>query len=65
MGIEEKRIEVDLEVGDTVKVIEGPFANFTASVEDIDRAKAKIKVLVNMFGRDTPVELDFSQIEKI
>lgn len=65
MGIEEKRIEVDLEVGDTVKVIEGPFANFTASVEDIDPAKAKIKVLVNMFGRDTPVELDFSQIEKI
>ncbi len=65
MGIEEKRIDVDLEVGDTVKVIEGPFANFTASVEDIDRAKAKIKVLVNMFGRDTPVELDFSQIEKI
>ncbi len=65
MGIEEKRIEVDLEVGDTVKVIEGPFANFTASVEDIDLAKAKIKVLVNMFGRDTPVELDFSQIEKI
>jgi len=65
MGIEEKRVEVDVEVGDTVKVIEGPFANFTASVEDIDRAKAKIKVLVNMFGRDTPVELDFSQIEKI
>lgn len=65
MGIEEKRVEVDVEVGELVKVIEGPFANFTGNVEEIDRDKAKVKVLVNMFGRDTPVELDFSQIQKI
>lgn len=65
MGIDEKRVEVDVEIGESVKVVEGPFTNFTGNVEEIDRDKAKVKVLVNMFGRDTPVELDFSQIKKI
>lgn len=65
MGIDEKRVEIDVEIGEAVKVIEGPFTNFTGNVEEIDRDKTKVKVLVNMFGRDTPVELDFSQIEKI
>ena len=64
MGVEERRIEIDFEIGETVKVKEGPFANFTGSIEEIDKDKAKIKVLVNMFGRDTPVELDFTQVEK-
>ena len=59
------RIDIDFEIGETVKVKEGPFANFTGSIEEIDKDKAKIKVLVNMFGRDTPVELDYTQIEKI
>ncbi|KML36722.1 transcription termination/antitermination protein NusG [Cytobacillus firmus] len=65
MGVEEARFDINFEIGETVKVNEGPFANFTGSIEDIDKDKAKIKVLVNMFGRDTPVELDFSQIEKL
>ncbi|WP_042353723.1 transcription termination/antitermination protein NusG [Bacillus rubiinfantis] len=65
MGVEEKRIEIDYEIGETVRVKEGPFANFTGNIEEMDKDKAKLKVLVNMFGRDTPVELDFSQIDKI
>jgi transcription termination/antitermination protein NusG len=65
MGVEEKRIDVDYEIGETVRVKEGPFANFTGSVEEMDKDRSKLKVLVNMFGRDTPVELDFTQIEKL
>ena len=51
--------------GDNVKVIEGPFSNFTGSVEEIKPEKGKVKVLLNIFGRTTPVELDFMQIEKM
>ncbi|MCH6268791.1 MULTISPECIES: transcription termination/antitermination protein NusG [Neobacillus] len=65
MGVEEKRIDVNYEIGETVKVKEGPFANFTGVVEEMDKDKAKLKVLVNMFGRDTPVELEFTQIDKL
>lgn len=65
MGVEEKRIDINFELGETVRVKEGPFANFTGSIEEIEKDKSKLKVLVNMFGRDTPVELDFTQIEKL
>ncbi|MEQ2528943.1 transcription termination/antitermination protein NusG [Robertmurraya yapensis] len=65
LGVEEKRIDIDFELGETVRVKEGPFANFTGSIEDIDKDKGKLKVLVNMFGRDTPVELEFTQIDKL
>ncbi|MGG5254590.1 transcription termination/antitermination protein NusG [Neobacillus sp. SM06] len=65
MGVEEKRVDVDYELGETVKVTTGPFANFTGVIEEMDKDKAKLKVLVNMFGRDTPVELDFTQIDKL
>jgi transcription termination/antitermination protein NusG len=65
IGVNERPIDIDFEIGETVKVNEGPFANFTGSVEEIDKDKAKVKVLVNMFGRDTPVELEFTQVEKI
>ncbi|MEH7413877.1 transcription termination/antitermination protein NusG [Neobacillus drentensis] len=65
MGVEEKRVDIDYEIGETVRVKEGPFANFTGSVEEMDKDRAKLKVLVNMFGRDTPVELDFTQIDKL
>lgn len=65
LGVEEKRIDIDFELGETVRVKEGPFANFTGSIEEIDKDKAKLKVLVNMFGRDTPVELEFTQIDKL
>jgi transcription termination/antitermination protein NusG len=65
MGVDEKRVDYDFVLGETVQVKEGPFANFTGIIEEMDKDKSKLKVLVNMFGRDTPVELDFTQIEKI
>ncbi|MFB6469152.1 transcription termination/antitermination protein NusG [Cytobacillus sp. Hz8] len=65
MGVDEKRVDFNFEIGETVKVKEGPFANFTGSIEEMDKDKSKVKVLVNMFGRDTPVELEFTQIEKL
>ncbi|WLR53330.1 transcription termination/antitermination protein NusG [Bacillus tianshenii] len=65
MGMEHKSTEVDFELKETVKVTEGPFADFTGSIEEIDVDKQKVKVHVSMFGRETPVELDFTQIEKI
>lgn len=65
MGVEEKRIDVNYEIGETVQVKAGPFSNFTGTIEEMDKDKSKLKVLVNMFGRDTPVELDFTQIEKL
>lgn len=65
MGVEEKRFDVNFEIGETVKVKAGPFANFTGVIEEMDKDKSKLKVLVNMFGRDTPVELDFTQIDKL
>lgn len=65
MGMEEKRVELDFDLKETVKVIDGPFANFTGSIEEIDKDKSKVKVLVNMFGRETPVELEFSQVDKL
>jgi transcription termination/antitermination protein NusG len=65
LGFTEKSVEFDFELKETVRVNEGPFANFTGAIEDIDLDKQKVKVHVNMFGRETPVELDFSQIEKL
>lgn len=65
MGVDVERIDIDVEIGETVQVTDGPFKDFTGRVEEIDKAKGKLKISVNMFGRETPVELDFSQIEKI
>ena len=56
--------KIDFESGDNVRVVEGPFANFSASVEEVKQDKQKVKVLVSIFGRATPVELDFTQVEK-
>jgi len=58
-------IKVDFTVGDNVRVIDGPFVNFTGVISDVNLEKSKVKVLVSIFGRPTPVELDFEQIEKI
>ncbi|RBW67741.1 transcription termination/antitermination protein NusG [Bacillus taeanensis] len=65
MGMDEPRAEIDFEISENVKVTEGPFADFVGKIEEIDLDKQKVKVHVNMFGRETPVELDFTQIEKI
>ncbi|GEN46892.1 transcription termination/antitermination protein NusG [Alkalibacillus haloalkaliphilus] len=65
MGVQDNAQEIDFELKETVKVVDGPFANFTGTIENIDLDKQKIKVHVNMFGRETPVELDFTQIEKL
>jgi transcription termination/antitermination protein NusG len=57
------RVEVAYDIGDTVKVLEGPFASFNGVVEDLDFDKNKVKVSVSIFGRATPVELNFEQVE--
>lgn len=65
MGVQEEQTKVEFELKETVKVKEGPFANFMGSIEEIHPDRRKVKVHVNMFGRETPVELDFSQVEKV
>ena len=65
MGLEEVKAKIDFSLKETVKVKEGPFADFVGTIEEIQLDKHKIKVHVNMFGRETPVELDYNQVEKI
>ena len=65
MGFEITEVNVDYEVNDSVKVLDGPLTDFIGVVTEINKEKHKVKVLVSMFGRETPVELDFSQVQKI
>lgn len=65
MGIEEPKFKIDVSVGSPVKITDGPFKNMDGKITNIDEAKGKVKVLISMFGRETPVELDFLQIKKI
>ena len=65
MGIEKVYIDLDVEIGETIKVISGPFEGFMGAVEEINKEKQIVKVKVSMFGRETPVELEFSQVDKI
>jgi transcriptional antiterminator NusG len=64
-GSAEPRIRVGFEIGDSVRVMEGPFNEFMGEVDEINLDKGKVRVLISMFGRDTPVELDFIQVEKV
>jgi transcriptional antiterminator NusG len=65
MGLAEPRTKEVFDIGECVKIITGPFRNFTGIVEEIYPDKVKLKVLVTMFGRETPVEVDYSQVQKL
>ena len=64
-GVDEPKHDIDLQIGEVVNIIDGPFKGFEGSVSEIDPVKGKIKVMVSMFGRDTSVELDVLQVKKI
>lgn len=65
MGVDEPKYKMDVQPGDMVKIADGPFKNFEGKIEGVDEAKGKVKVLVSIFGRETPVELDFLQVKKV
>jgi transcription termination/antitermination factor NusG len=65
MGIEKIYIDLDIHIGDTIKVINGPFENFMGTVEEVNPEKQTLRAKVSMFGRDTPVELDYAQVDKL
>lgn len=65
LGVIEKLPDIELEIGETVTVVDGPFENFIGTVDSINNEKRKIKVYVSMFGRETLVELDYEQIERV
>ena len=65
MGFEEVSINVDYDINDSVQILNGPFKDSIGTVQKIDKEKHKVKVLISMFGRETPVELEFSQIQKV
>ena len=65
MGVEKKEVVVGYEVGDRVKITEGALESFLGAVEEIDLERSKVRVVVEMFGRETPVELELDQVERV
>ena len=65
MGVEDPSHKIDLDVDDTIRIVDGPFKNFEGKVQNVDETRGKVKVLVSMFGRETPVELDALQAKKV
>jgi len=65
MGVEEPRFKIDVKINDPIKITDGPFKDFDGKISEVDEERGKVKVLINMFGRDTPVELDSLQIKKL
>ena len=65
MGFEDASISVDYDVNDSVQILNGPFKDSIGTVQEINKEKHNVKVLISMFGRETPVELEFSQIQKV
>src|SRR4030042_6041551 len=64
MGVSEPKYKIDVAKGDAVKISDGPFKDFDGKIDEVDEEKGKVKVLVSIFGRETPVELDFLQVKK-
>jgi transcriptional antiterminator NusG len=65
MGLDQPKHKIDFNIGEVVSITDGPFKGFDGSINEIDATKGKIKVLVNMFGRETPVELDSLQVKRV
>lgn len=65
MGVKEPKYKIDITVNTPVQITDGPFKNFEGKISEIDEERGKVKVLVSMFGRETPVELDYLQVKKI
>jgi transcription termination/antitermination protein NusG len=64
MGVEEPKYKIDVKINDLVRIMDGPFKDYEGKISEVDDAKGKVKVLISIFGRETPIELDFLQIKK-
>jgi len=65
IGVEDPKHNIDFKIGEVISIIDGPFKSFDGAISEIDTQKGKVKVMVSMFGRDTPVELDALQVSKV
>ena len=65
MGVAEPKYKMEVKAGDVVRINDGPFKDFEGAINAIDEEKGKIKILISMFGRETPVEIDYLQVKKI